>query len=238
MTQPVPELSRLGIGKVLEELQPEFGDLTITKIRYLEREGLIEPERTPSGYRKFSYRDVERLRFILRQQRDRFWPLNHIRQVLDDMDNGRVPDVDVPGVRVPALVLDADGLPTAETFRAPSSQVRLTRADLIEKADVSEELLTAIEEHGLIVRRSAAAFYDGDDLHIASLAGQFAALGLEPRHLRVLATAADRQVSLFEQVVAPRDRALDHEDADSTVASLAALSVALQTVLVRRRLRG
>jgi DNA-binding transcriptional MerR regulator len=86
MTQPVPELSRLGIGKVLDELRPEFPDLTITKIRYLEREGLLEPERTPSGYRKFSFADVERLRFILRQQRDRFWPLNHIRQVLDDMD--------------------------------------------------------------------------------------------------------------------------------------------------------
>jgi len=238
MTQPVPELSRLGIGKVLEELRPEFGDLTITKIRYLEREGLVEPERTASGYRKFSYADVERLRFILRQQRDKFWPLNHIRQVLEDMDNGRVPDVDDPGVRIPALELDDNGLPNADAFRAPNSQVRLTRADLIEKAQIDSELLDSIEEHRLIVRKSRSAFYDGDDLHVAALAGQFAALGLEPRHLRVLAAGAERQVALFDQVVAPRDRALDHDAAEQTTASLAALSVALQTVLLRRGLRG
>lgn len=238
MTEPVPELSRLGIGKVLDELHPEFPDLTITKIRYLEREGLIEPERTASGYRKFSYADVERLRFILRQQRDKFWPLHHIRQVLDDMDHGRVPDVQAPGIRVPVLALDDDGMPMASTFRSPRSQVRLTREQLLEAAGVDDDLLRGVEEHGLIVRRSPSAYYDGDDLHVVSLAAEFAALGLEPRHLRVLATAADRQVDLFEQVVTPRDRTLDHEDADQTTASLAALSVALQSVLLRRRLRG
>ena len=238
MTQPVPELSRLGIGKVLEELRPEFPELTISKIRYLEREGLVEPHRTASGYRKFSYDDVERLRFVLRQQRDKFWPLDHIRQVLDDMDRGRVPDIDSPGVRVPVLDLDRDGLPTVDAFRGPGSQVRLTRADLLESSGIDSDLLDAIEEHGLIVRRSASAFFDGDDLHVAVLVGQFAALGLQPRHLRVLLTAAERQVALFDQVVAPRDRALDHEAAEKTIASLAALSVALQTVLLRRGLRG
>lgn len=238
MTQPVPELSRLGIGKVLDELNAEFPDLTVTKIRYLEREGLIEPERTPSGYRKFSFSDVERLRFILRQQRDKFWPLNHIRQVLDDLDNGRVPDLDVPGVRVPSLVLTDEGQPTEETFLAPPSQVRLTADEMLEKADIDADTLAAIEEFGLIKRRSAAAYFDGDDLLVATLVGQFSALGLEPRHLRMFAASADRQVSLFEQVVTPRDRSLDHEAADRTVASLAALTVALQTVLVRRRLRG
>ncbi len=91
MTSPAGAFA-LGIGKVLDELLPEFPDLTITKIRYLESEGLLEPERTSSGYRKFSFGDVERLRFILRQQRDKFWPLSHIRQVLDDMDRGVVPD--------------------------------------------------------------------------------------------------------------------------------------------------
>ncbi len=238
MTEPVPELSRLGIGKVLDELRPEFPDLTITKIRYLEREGLLEPERTPSGYRKFSFGDVERLRFILRQQRDKFWPLNHIRQVLDDMDNDRVPDVDVPGVRVPTLALSTDGLPTADTFRSPASQVRLTRDQLLEASGLSAEQLAEVEEHGLIVRRSRAAFFDGDDLQVAALVARFAPLGLAPRHLRVLVTGAERQAALFDQVVAPRDRTLDHDDADQAVATLAALSVSLQTVLLRRRLRG
>ncbi len=238
MTQPVPELSRLGIGKVLDELLPEFPELTITKIRYLEREGLVEPERTASGYRKFSYADVERLRFILRQQRDKFWPLKNIRQMLDDMDNGRVPDVETPVVRVADVELDDAGMPTAATFQAPQSQVRLTRVDLMEQSGISGDLLAAVEEHGLIVRRSHAAFYDGEDLHIASLAVQFASLGLEPRHLRIIATAAQRQVALFDQVVAPRDRALDHDAADELTSSLAALSVSLQTILLRRGLRG
>lgn len=238
MTQPVPELSRLGIGKVLDELRPEFPDLTITKIRYLEREGLLEPERTASGYRKFSFSDVERLRFILRQQRDRFWPLNHIRQVLDDMDHGRVPDTELPGVRVPELVLAEDSLPTPQTFAGPRSQVRLSRDDLIEKAEIDEATLEAIEEFGLIVRRSPSAFYDGDDLHVAVLVGRFAELGLEPRHLKMFVAAADREVALFDQVVTPRSRSLDTEAADRAVASLASLSVGLHTVLVRRRLRS
>ena len=238
MTQPVPELSRLGIGKVLDELGQEFPELTITKIRYLEREGLVEPERTASGYRKFSYADVERLRFILRQQRDKFWPLKNIRQMLDDMDNGRVPDVDAADIRIPELALNNDGLPTSATFRAAPSQIRLTRSDLLERAGIRADLLAEIEEHGLIVRRSQAAFYDGDDLHIASLVAQFAELGLEPRHLRIIASAAQRQAALFDQVVAPRDRTLDHDAADELTASLAALSVSLQTVLLRRGLRG
>jgi DNA-binding transcriptional MerR regulator len=238
MTESVPELSRLGIGKVLDELQPEFSDLSITKIRYLEREGLLDPERTPSGYRKFSYADVERLRFILRQQRDRFWPLNHIRQVLDDMDNGRVPDTEVPGVRIPELLLAEDDLPTPRTFEGQPSQVRLTREELIVTAEISEEILTSIEEFGLIVRRSSASFYDGDDLHVAALVGQFSQLGLEPRHLRMFAAAADREVALFDQIVTPRARSLDREASDHAITSLASLSVALHSVLVRRRLRG
>ena len=237
MTESMPELSRLGIGMVLDELRPEFPDLSITKIRYLEREGLVEPERTASGYRKFSFADVERLRFILRQQRDRFWPLNHIRQVLDDMDNDRVPDTEVPGVRVPELVL-TDDLPTAQTFNGPRSQVRLTRDDLLAKADIEDETLDAIEEFGLIVRHSAAGFYDGDDLHIAALVGRFSVLGLEPRHLRMFAASADREVALFDQIVSPRARAQDREAADEAVGTSAALSVALHTVLVRRRLRS
>lgn len=238
MTQPVPELARLGIGKVLEELHPEFSDLTITKIRYLEREGLLEPERTASGYRKFSFADVERLRFILRQQRDRFWPLNHIRQVLDDMDHGRVPDTEVPGVRVPDLSIVSDDLPTPHDFSGPRSQVRLTREDLLEKAEIDDATMDSIEEFGLIVRRSPSAYFDGDDLQVAALVGRFAELGLEPRHLKMFVATAEREVALFDQVVTPRSRVDDRENADHAIASLASMSVALHSVLVRRRLRG
>ncbi|MFZ0142440.1 MAG: MerR family transcriptional regulator, partial [Aeromicrobium sp.] len=90
MTDALSDLTKLGIGKVLDELHGEFPKLSISKIRYLESEGLVEPQRTASGYRKFTFADVERLRFILRQQAaPNFWPLSHIRQVLDDMDRGR-----------------------------------------------------------------------------------------------------------------------------------------------------
>lgn len=239
MTEPLPELSRLGIGKVLDELLPEFPDLTITKIRYLESEGLLEPERTSSGYRKFSFGDVERLRFILRQQRDKFWPLGHIRQVLDDLDRGVVPDTQLSSTtRVPRLSLAADGLPTAETFAEPKSHVRLSREELLESAGIDSDTLAAIEEFGLIVRRPSQTYYDGEALQVAALVGEFVELGIEPRHLRIFRAAADREVALFEQVVTPRARQLDKEASEQAVSALAALSVRLQSVLVRSRLRG
>lgn len=239
MTEPLPELSRLGIGKVLDELLPEFPDLTITKIRYLESEGLLEPERTSSGYRKFSFGDVERLRFILRQQRDKFWPLSHIRQVLDDVDRGVVPDTEISATtRVPHMSLAADGLPTEETFGEPRSNVRLSRDELLESAGIDSATLESIEEFGLIVRRPSRTYYDGEALQVAALVGQFAELGLEPRHLRIFRASADREIALFEQVVTPRARQLDNDAAEQTVAALAALSVRLQSVLVRSRLRG
>lgn len=239
MSERLPEISRLGIGKVLDELRTEFPDLTITKIRYLESEGLLEPERTASGYRKFSFRDVERLRFILRQQRDKFWPLGHIRQILDEMDQGQVPDTEQAATaRVPHLSLADDGLPTVETFSESPSSVRLSRDELLESAGIDSDALDALEEFGLIVRRKSQTYYDGAALQIAAIAGEFAEVGLEPRHLRMFAAAADREVALFEQVVSPRSRQLDKEAAERTVAGLAALSIRLQTVLVRSRLRG
>lgn len=239
MTEPLPEFSRLGIGKVLDELRTEFADLTITKIRYLESEGLLEPERTSSGYRKFSFGDVERLRFILRQQRDRFWPLSHIRQVLDDMDRGVVPDTAVGDTtRVPHLHLAEDGLPTPETFAAPASSARLSRQDLLDAAGIDTVMLDAIEEFGLIARRPSQTYYDGEALSIAAIVGELAQLGLEPRHLRIFRASADREISLFEQIVSPRARQLDKDASDHTVAALAALSIRLQTVLVRSGLRG
>ncbi|MFT4298135.1 MAG: MerR family transcriptional regulator [Aeromicrobium sp.] len=222
-------LHRLGIGKVLDELRPEFPDLTITKIRYLESEGLLEPERTPSGYRKFSFDDVERLRFILRQQRDAFWPLSHIRQVLDDMDNGRAPTAQTGR----HLTLAPDGLPTEATFAEKPSRERLTREDLIDQAGIDEVLLEEMEAHGLIVRRARQRYYDGDDLAIAVAVAELADLGVEPRHLRQVRTAAQREADLVRQVVGPRTG----EDAEATAAALAAGSIRLHTMVLRSLLQ-
>lgn len=238
MTDAAPELARLGIGKVLEELHGEFPSLTISKIRYLESEGLLEPERTPSGYRKFSFADVERLRFILRQQ-ENFWPLSNIRQLLDEMDRGLVPDtVRGKNARVPQLALADDGMPTVETFLDGRSQLRLSREELLESSGLKAGTLETVEEFGLISRRPTQTYYDGDDLQVAALVADFSQLGLEPRHLRHFGTQADREASLVDQVVSPRSRSLDQDAAEQAAAALAALSVRLHTVLVRNRLRG
>jgi DNA-binding transcriptional MerR regulator len=240
VTDALPDLTRLGIGKVLDELHGEFPKLSISKIRYLESEGLVDPQRTASGYRKFTFADVERLRFILRQQAaPNFWPLSHIRQVLDDMDRGRVPDTAMgKGSRVPHLSLADDGLPDVETFRETRSQLRLSREELLESSGLDSAVLDAVEEFGLITRRRHQTYYDGDDLQVAALVADFAELGLEPRHLRHFGTQADREASLVEQIISPRARSLDQEAAEHAAATLAALSVRLHTVLVRNRVRG
>jgi len=228
----------LNIGQMLDELREEFPELTISKIRYLEEQGLLAPQRTPAGYRKFSFSDVERLRFILRQQAN-FWPLSEIRQTLDDMDRGLVPDMRKGrGVRVPELKLAEDGLPMVEVFREPRSQLRLSRADLLDASGLNEETLAAVEEFGLIKRRASQTYYDGDDLQVASLVAGFAEQGLEPRHLRHFATQADREADLISQIVVPRVRGTDAETANNGTAAMAALTVRLHTVLVRNRLRS
>ena len=239
MTDALPDLTRLGIGKVLEELHGEFPKLSISKIRYLESEGLVEPQRTASGYRKFTFADVERLRLILRHQAAiPPWPLSHIRQLLDDMDNGRLPAGEIGGgPRVPHLALADDGLPAESTFRESRSQLRLSRAELLESSGLDAEVLAAVEEFGLIQRRPTQTYYDGDDLQVAALVAEFAELGLEPRHLRHFATLADREAGLVEQIVSPRAKS-DPDAAARSAAALAALSVRLHTVLVRNRVRG
>ncbi len=155
------------------------------------------------------------------------------------MDRGVVPDTQLGStLRVPQLSLAVDGLPTAETFAEPRSTARLSREELLESAGIDSDTLDAIEEFGLIVRRPTQAYYDGEALQVAALVGEFVELGIEPRHLRIFRAAADREVALFEQVVTPRSRQLDKDASEQTVSALAALSVRLQSVLVRSRLRG
>lgn len=228
---------RLTIGRVLDELRVEFPALTISKIRFLEEEGLIAPERTPGNYRVFSLADVERLRFILAQQ-ENFYPLVKIREMLDDLDNGRRPKLNGGrAITVPHLDLAPDGLPTVELFKQPRSQRRLSREELLESAGIDDATLTAVEEFGLIKRRPAQTYYDGEDLQVAASVAEFAEQGLEPRHLRHFATQADREADLIGQVIAPRVRNLESEAATEATAAMAALTVRLHTILVRNRLR-
>jgi DNA-binding transcriptional MerR regulator len=232
---------RLNIGEVLDRLRPDFPGVTIPKIRFLEDRGLIKPERTPAGYRKFSTDDIERLRYILRMQRDHYLPLRVIGEHLDAIDRGLAPPpIDSMVPTVPTVALAADGLPSAESFTRHDN-VRLSRKELLKIAQISEDLLVQLEQYGVVTPRTGTGHYDTDALVIATTARELAEFGFEPRHLRAFKTAADREVGMVEQVVAPQKRGRDtaaHARAEETVSEIAALSVRLHATLVKAGLRG
>ncbi len=227
---------RMNIGQVLDKLRPDFPGVTIPKIRFLEDKGLIKPERTPSGYRKFSHDDVDRLRYVLRMQRDHYLPLKVIGEHLDAIDRGLEPPPLEPVVpTVPQVALAADGLPSATSFTR-RDQVRLSRKELLKIAEIDEALLDQLEQYGLITSLRGTGHYDTDALVIARTARELADFGFEPRHLRAFKTAADREVGLVEQVVAPHKRGRDaaaKARAEDTVSEIAALSVRLHATLVK-----
>jgi DNA-binding transcriptional MerR regulator len=232
---------RHNIGEVLDLLRPDFPGVTIPKIRFLEDKGLVKPERTPAGYRKFSSEDVDRLRYVLRMQRDHYLPLRVIGEHLDAIDRGmEPPPIDPVVPTVPTVALAPDGLPSAESFTR-RDQLRLSRKELLKIAGISEEVLTQLEQFGLVTARTGTGHYDTDALVIATTARELAEFGLEPRHLRAFKTAADREVGLVEQVVAPQMRGRDaaaRGRAEEMVSEIAALSVRLHATLVKAGLRS
>ncbi len=224
----------MGIGDVLGTLRPDFPDVTISKIRFLESEGLITPQRTSSGYRKFSHADVERLRYVLACQRDQYLPLKVIREHLEAIDRGLEPPTGSEGPRVPRALVSTDGMPSSESFRPPTTDVRLSRGELLESSGLDDALLTQVESYGLLTKRGS--HYDGESLVIARTIAEMADFGIEPRHLRSFKVAADREVGLVEQVVTPLMRQRDPEGqqrADDAIRELAALSVRLHSALVK-----
>ncbi|MCW2496960.1 MerR family transcriptional regulator [Jatrophihabitans sp.] len=231
----------LTIGDVLAHLKPEFSDLTISKIRFLEGEGLVQPERTASGYRKFSAADVARLRYVLSQQKEHYLPLKVIKEQLDAIDRGLVPPGTSSTPRVPHVSIAAieNHAPTADHFRAATAALRLTRDELLNAAGLRSEQLTELEQFGLITVK-AGGHYDDDALAVSKVVAELARFGLEGRHLRAFRTAAEREVGLFSQVVGPMSRQRSSESrvrAEETVRELAALSVQLHAALVQIGLR-
>jgi DNA-binding transcriptional MerR regulator len=229
-------VARFGIGEVLVRLRGEFADVTISKIRFLETEGLVTPARAPSGYRKFCEADVERLRYVLAAQRDQYLPLKVIKEHLAAIDRGLAPPA-AGGRPMPPETPDAT-VPEPADFAATTRELRLTRDELLESAGITADQLDQLETHGLVRRRGR--HYDADALTIARTAGQIAAYGVEARHLRTFRTAADREAGLVEQVTAPLERqrgaeARDH--ADQVAAQLTSLIVKLHTALLRASLK-
>ena len=231
----------MNIVEVLDRLRSDFPGITIPKIRFLEDKGLIKPERTPAGYRKFTAEDVDRLRYILKMQRDHYLPLKVIGEHLDAIDRGlEPPPIEAVVPTVPKVALAADGLPSPESF-SRTDNVRLSRKELLKIAEVSEALLDQLEQYGLIVPRAGTGHYDTDALVIAKSARELADFGFEPRHLRAFKTSADREIGLVDQVVAPLKRGRDaaaKARAEEAVSEIAALSVRLHATLVKTGLRS
>jgi DNA-binding transcriptional MerR regulator len=228
----VPVRAYLSIGEVLSKLRSEFSDITISKIRFLESEGLIEPQRTPSGYRKFTNSDLDRLRFVLLAQRDQYLPLRVIKENLDALDRGLTPAKVVGGVATPRLVSEDGSL--VDSNYGEDQDLRLTRAELISASELTEDQLAELESYGLIAIKGR--HYDSDSLAIARAVVAISAFGIGARHLRAFKTAADREIGLVEQVTTPIRSQKGSEakaKADETERELASLSIKLHAALVR-----
>lgn len=226
-------LRRLTIGKVLAQLEPDFPDVTASKIRFLEAEGLVTPERTPSGYRTYSAEDVGRLRYILGAQRDRYWPLRVIREALDALDRGLADSGGTDDRPLAPPPVDDPELPTPEQL-LPATPVLLTGPELRQASGIDKPTLAALENFGL-VQANDRGHFPGEAIAVAVAARRLAEHGLEPRHLRAFRTAADREIGLAEQVLATRRGGPREERTAEIISECIALHVALVRAGLNRR---
>ena len=241
MTAPDrPALAGMSIGAVLDLLRGDFPDVTISKIRFLEAEGLVTPERTASGYRRFTAYDCARLRFILTAQRDQYLPLKVIKAQLDAQPNGELPQsgsaYGVP--RLVPVVATSDERADGLSGVAPT-QVRLRREDLLARSGIDEALLTELIKAG-VIKPGPAGFFDEHSVVIAQCARALAEYGVEPRHLRAFRSAADRQSDLIAQIAGPvvkGGKAGARDRADDLAREVAALAITLHTSLIKSAVR-
>ena len=228
--KPGGVLPTLSIGDVMKQLTPDFPDVTVSKIRFLESEGLISPRRSQSGYRRFSPEDIARLRYILTHQRDNYLPLKVIREQLEAMDVGKV-------TPVTAGAKSARGAVSAEQLKAAESR-RLTRADVTARAGVEDSFTGSLIRMGLITA-DHAGFYSVDDVTIVELSARLADHGLDSRHLKSLMTIANRQYDMVSRVSEPLAHGRDvnaKQRALETAREVSALIISLNTALVKSNL--
>lgn len=216
-----------GIGEVLAELRADFPETTISKLRFLEAEGLVNPRRTPAGYRRYSREDVARLRYVLTAQRDHYLPLRVIKDHLDAIDGGQAPP---KLAQIPAQATEIDAVTESDISR-------YDRQGLAALVGQSADWLDEIAAIGL-VSVDADGFFGEDAVVVAKAAAELAGFGVEPRHLRSFRAAADRETGLFQQVLAPIAKQRDGVSRASEVAErLLELATQLRTALVRAGLR-
>lgn len=196
------------IGQVLKILAEEFPDVSISKIRFLESEGLITPERAPSGYRKYSEADIRRLRYILDVQKNHYLPLKVIREHLDAIDAGEEPPSLETPVPAPVETAPAGSVATipGNPARPPKSPINITRKDLLRLSGLTDPVLAELERHALVVPRRGTMYYGRDALTIAVVARKVAPFGMDARHLRLIKQAAEREAALIDQAVAAHAR--------------------------------
>lgn len=230
----------MSIGTVLDRLRQDFPDVTISKIRFLESEGLVSPQRTPSGYRRFSIADCERLRYVLTAQRDQYLPLKVIKEQLEAIDSGAATVGNGQSLpRRPRSLGVVPGEVSPEDFRS-DTEVRISRDDVCRRAGIDETLLAELLRSGLVVP-GAAGFFDEDAVTLARTAKAMSEFGLEVRHLRAFKLAADREAALIAQIAGPVAKGRDagaRARAEEMGRELAALSLTLHTCLVKSAVRG
>lgn len=225
------------IGEVLVSVKAEFPDITISKIRFLESEGLIEPERTPSGYRKFYADDVDRLRSILRMQRDEYLPLKVIKERLLRQDAGDgEPAADAMGDA------DEEAAEAATELADAPTGLQMSLEEMSAATSIDRERIKELEGFGIVCSHGpeGARYYDGDDYIILSILKDFFRHGIEPRHLTMYKHFVDREAAFFETIVAPTLRQKNPDarrNASQTLADLSAASRKFKQALLRTNLR-
>ena len=225
---PRPGSATRSIGQVLAILRPDFPEISISKIRFLESEGLVAPQRSASGYRRYTDADVERLRYILAAQREHYVPLRVIREHLAQIDRGQSP----PTL---GLVRQPDGAsgPAAASSTAPPPRqpLRLSRQELLEASGLTETALVELERTQIVLPRRGTSHYTRDALTLAIAARRMGEYGIDARHLRAFKMSADREVSLVEQAIAPHvRRAGGNRDVSAEVTQLV---ISFHAALVR-----
>lgn len=222
----------LNIGEVLAQLSDDFPAMTASKIRFLEEKGLINPKRTPAGYRQYAESDVERLRFVLALQRDQYLPLKVIKDYLDAIDRGERPENLPAGVTVsPRIVSDELAAELHGRARA------LSEEQLRTESGASVPLLQSLLDFGLISHVNGK--FDEHSLQVARACVQLESHGLEPRHLRPFQAAADREFGLVERAVAPlmsRKDAASQSRAAEAAREISELCLTLHRALVQDRI--
>ncbi|WP_102157780.1 transcriptional regulator FtsR [Zhihengliuella halotolerans] len=219
----------LNIGEVLSELSDDFPQITASKIRFLEEKGLITPQRTAAGYRKYTPGDIDRLRFILALQRDQYLPLKVIKDYLDAVDRGERPE------QLPGGLKLAPRSVSEQLAQELSGHTRdLTRSELIGGSGASDELVEELLAFGLI--ESDGDRFDEHSARVVASAVKLAGFGIEPRHLRAFRTAADRELGLVERAIAPvssRKTVSSRAHAAETAREISDACLALHTALVQ-----